>query len=134
MMSMIERVFQGAKAEGMRSHFLFNQVAQNGKKTCHHCNRNPQRQKATGANFCEGLPALLSVSSGPAESNSTKFNQVAERKQTAPTERINLGSLKLHGWPVPKIEHSKNLQAIALQMCKCINNIFLDNGSWLGVS
>jgi hypothetical protein len=61
MMSMIERVFQGAKAEGMRSHFLFNQVAQNGKKTCHHCNRNPQRQKATGANFCEGLPALLKV-------------------------------------------------------------------------
>ena len=41
------------------SHFLFNQVAQNGKKTCHHCNRNPQRQKATAINFCEGLPALL---------------------------------------------------------------------------
>ena len=89
MLSMIARVFQGAKAEGIRSHFLFSQVAQNGKKTCHHCNRNPQRRKCTGTSS--------SVSSGPAESKSTKFNQVAERKQTAPTERINLGSLKLRG-------------------------------------
>ena len=60
-MSMITRLFQGEKTEGIRSHFLFSSVAQNGKETCHHCNCNPQGQKATAINFCEGLPALLQV-------------------------------------------------------------------------